>query len=66
MKIVVSETPPYFLDLDAPTLAAEPVTVHGRAMWQVWCRHCEEWHHHGPGEGHRFDGRGGTAKVWLA
>ena len=26
MKIVVSDTPPYYLNLDAPTLPAEPVT----------------------------------------
>ena len=46
--------PPYFLDLDAPTVPAYerryPVT--DRLLWTVWCKHCERWHWHGPGEGH--------------
>src|SRR5687768_14357514 len=54
MKIVVSDLPPYFLDLDAPTLGAEAVSVAGVTRWRVWCRHCQAWHLHGPGEGHRI------------
>lgn len=53
-KIVISETPPYFLDLDAPTLAAFEVVVDGVRLWRVWCQHCQQWHHHGAGEGHRI------------
>ena len=41
------------LDLDAPTLPAEEVTVNGATRWRVWCRYCEAWHHHGPADGHR-------------
>lgn len=53
MKLVISNTPPYFLNLDAPTLPAEPVTIDGVEMWRIWCKHCQEWHCHGPGEVHR-------------
>jgi hypothetical protein len=54
MKIVISNTPPYFLDLDAPTVAAEPVPIDGVEQWRMWCGHCNKWHIHGPGEGHRI------------
>ena len=55
MKIVISDTPPYFLDLDAPTLPAhEHTDDDSQVMWGVWCRHCDQWHWHGPGEGHRL------------
>lgn len=53
MKIVISDTPPYFLNLDAPTFPAVEAAEAGRTVWRVWCRHCETWHVHGPGEGHR-------------
>jgi hypothetical protein len=53
MKIVVSEMPPYFVDLDAPVLGATEVTVDGRVLWRVWCKHCGHHHYHGPAEGHR-------------
>ena len=53
-KIVISETPPYFLDLDAPTLGAKEVEEDGVKVWLVWCKHCRRWHAHGPGEGHRI------------
>ena len=53
MKIVVSEYPPHFIDLDAPTLGAEPVADGGSEHWRVWCKHCGVWHYHGPAEGHR-------------
>ena len=39
MKLLISDTPPYFLDLDAPTLPAEPVTDDdGVEIWRVWCK----------------------------
>ena len=42
------------LNLDAPTLPAEPVTDDdGVVVWRVWCKHCRDWHYHGPGDGHR-------------
>jgi hypothetical protein len=41
------------ISLDAPTLPAAEVVVHGVTRWRVWCRHCNEWHYHGPAEGHR-------------
>ena len=53
MKILVSDTPPYFIDVSAPALGAEEVTVDGRVLWRVWCKHCGHYHYHGPAEGHR-------------
>lgn len=53
MKIQISEYPPYFLDVEAPTLGAEAVAVAGCKRWRVWCKHCREYHNHGPAEGHR-------------
>ena len=53
MKILTSDTPPYFIDLEAPTLPADPVEVDGRSLWRVWCRYCNQHHFHGPAEGHR-------------
>lgn len=53
-KVVISELPPFFLDLDAPMLAAEAIEVDGRILWRVWCSHCADHHWHGPGEGHRI------------
>jgi hypothetical protein len=53
MKIVISETPPHYLDLDAPTLSAVEVLIDGRILWRIWCRYCRGFHYHGPGEGHR-------------
>lgn len=52
LRLAVSDTPPCFLNLDAPTLGAESVKVDGVVMWRVWRKHCQEWHYHGPGEGH--------------
>lgn len=43
-----------FIDLDAPTLPAYEVRCHGAARWLAWCKHCNKWHQHGPGEGHRI------------
>ena len=54
MKIVVSDTPPYFLGLNAPTLPAFECKVDGRILWRVWCKDCKRFHYHGPGEGHRI------------
>jgi hypothetical protein len=53
-KIVISERPPYFLDLDAPTLGAKEVEEEGVKVWLVWCRYCQRWHAHGPAAGHRI------------
>jgi hypothetical protein len=54
-KILISNTPPYFLNLNAPTLAAwENVDHDGRKVWGVRCDHCRAWHWHGAGEGHRL------------
>ena len=54
MKIVISDRPPYFLDLDAPTVAAHEAITDGVRVWRIWCRYCQIWHVHGPGEGHRI------------
>lgn len=43
------------LNLDAPTLPAEAITDDdGHILWRVWCKHCNNWHFHGPGDGHRL------------
>src|SRR5687768_17076675 len=54
VKIVISETPPYFIDLNAPTLSAYELIVGGMKFWRVWCCHCDRWHDHGAGNGHRI------------
>ena len=41
------------IDLDAPTLPALEASLDGSAYWIVWCKHCRDWHRHGPAEGHR-------------
>jgi hypothetical protein len=41
------------ISLDAPTVAAHEVKRGGVMRWRFWCRHCGQWHYHGPGEGHR-------------
>ncbi len=41
------------IDLDAPVLTAEEVTVKGCTRWRVWCKHCGGYHFHGAAEGHR-------------
>jgi hypothetical protein len=43
------------IDLDAPVLRAYRVRSKrtGAMRFRVWCRHCDGWHYHGPGEGHR-------------
>ena len=53
MKILISDTPPYFIAPDAPVLGAVPVTVDGRLLWRVWCKHCRHHHFHAPAAGHR-------------
>lgn len=55
MKVLAGPHPSYFLDLDAPTLAAEPATCPhtGRLLWRVWCKHCGAHHWHGSRAGHR-------------
>jgi hypothetical protein len=52
-KIVISNTPPYFINLDAPTLPAFEMLVGSVKIWRVWCSSCKTWHDHGAGEGHR-------------
>jgi hypothetical protein len=47
MKIVVSETTSFVIDLDAPVLPAEPMLIDGVEQWRAWCRHCDKWHMHG-------------------
>ena len=53
-KIVISDQPPYFLDLDAPTVPAykwiEPES--GTVLWVIRYRYCKRDHAHGSGEGH--------------
>ena len=51
MKVPISESA--LIDLEAPVLPAYEVLVDGVTHWVVWCRHCSEWHRHGPAEGHR-------------
>ncbi len=41
------------IDLDAPVLPAYEVVAKSVRRWPVWCKHCREWHRHGPGAGHR-------------
>ena len=53
MKIVIGEILAYFVDLDAPVLGATEVTVGGRVLWRVWCKHCRRRHCRGPAAGHR-------------
>ena len=47
MKILISDTPRHFVDLDAPARGTTEVTVDGRLLWRVWCRHCGHHHYHG-------------------
>lgn len=39
--------------LEAPTLTAHKVEVDGVTYFRVWCDHCQQWHYHGPRDGHR-------------
>ena len=41
------------IDLDAPVLSAYEARFKGVTRWLVWCKHCREWHSHGPEPGHR-------------
>ncbi len=52
VKVPISDY--HCLDLDAPVLSAYEVLVDGRVLWRVWCKHCGEYHYHGPAEGHRI------------
>ena len=52
-KIVVSDTPPCFIEVTAPVLGATEVVVDGRVLWRVWCKNCGHHDYHGPAEGHR-------------
>lgn len=43
-----------FFALDAPTIEAEEITIDGQVLWRFQCDHCQTYHHHGPGPGHRM------------
>lgn len=43
----------HLIDLDAPVLPAYEEVIKGTTRWLVWCKHCQTWHRHGTGEGHR-------------
>ena len=46
--------PGYWWDYSAPTLTAELIYIDGFIQrYRVYCQHCEKWHHHGSGIGHR-------------
>ena len=51
MKVPIDEVA--CIDLDAPVLPAYEAKYRGVVRWFVWCKHCREWHDHGPAEGHR-------------
>jgi hypothetical protein len=52
MKVPISAYE--LIDLLAPTLPAYSRRGTGGAVrWLVWCRHCQIWHYHGVGDGHR-------------
>ena len=53
-KVKVRDEHPCCIDLDAPVLGARVIdNGSGGAFWGVWCQHCDAWHWHRPGEGHR-------------
>jgi hypothetical protein len=51
MKVPINEVD--VIDLDAPVLPAFEKIVGKTVSLLVWCKHCREWHEHGPAEGHR-------------
>jgi len=51
MKLPISEHA--LLDLNAPTLPAYELTRGASIRWVVWCKHCNWWHYHCRGDGHR-------------
>lgn len=51
MKVPISDR--QLIDLDAPVLPAYRTRYGGIDRYAVWCKHCREWHFHGPAEGHR-------------
>ena len=51
MKVPIDEVA--VIDLDAPVLPAYERRIDGAVRWYVCCKHCREWHDHGPAEGHR-------------
>ena len=54
MKHVLPGTPDYHYDPAAPTLTAQPHVDGERELWRIWCQHCDQWHYHGRGRGHRI------------
>lgn len=51
MKVPISDNA--VIDLDAPVLSSFEARIKGTVRWVVWCKHCQVWHRHVPGEGHR-------------
>ena len=51
MKVPISDNA--VIDLEAPVVSAFGARIKGTVRWLVWCKHCQVWHKHGPGEGHR-------------
>ena len=51
MKVPIDEVA--VIDLEAPVLSAYERRIDSAVRWCVWCRHCREWHDHGPAEGYR-------------
>ena len=35
-EVVIRDSPPYFLDLNAPKLPAKEVIIDGVEVWRVW------------------------------
>ena len=53
MKLVISDTPPYFIDVAAPVIGCDELVIDGQVVWRFRCKHCGHDHFHGPGDGHR-------------
>jgi hypothetical protein len=52
MKVPISDYD--VIDLLAPTLPAYSRRgTSGAVRWLVWCCHCQVWHYHRAGDGHR-------------
>jgi hypothetical protein len=51
MKVCISDFS--VIALEAPALPAYEAIIGGATRWIIWCKHCAEWHWHGPAEGHR-------------
>ena len=49
MKLPINPQGIGCIDLDAPVLRAKPVVIDDVQRYRV----CQDWHYHGPAEGHR-------------